>query len=482
MSAPVSTSGESERARVLSLLRAFGWNATSFQVLEQGWRYWFEPGGCVAYVDTGRAWVAAGAPLAAERDMARVAAGFVQAARAEGRSALFFATEERFVAQTDYAALLIGEQPLWDPQHWVRSLEHNASLREQLRRARAKGVSVQSVRAGELEPGTPLRQALERLIREWLCAKPMPPMGFLVRVDPFQLMTERRLFVARRGHRAGSSDEGAGDGEQDVVGFAAVIPVYARQGWFLEDLIRSARAPNGTTELLVDAAMRDAAALGSRYLTLGLSPLAGPVSRPLRWASKYSAGLYDFRGVRAFKSKFRPVLWSPIYLSHPRDRSAALALYHSLSAFAQRGLWSYGLSTLLRGPDMVLRGLALLLLPWSVLLACLNVAWWFPRAWMQWAWIAFDLALALLLLVLTRRFRRWLSRLLVGLVLADTLLTGIQAAVFNLPRIQSLSAAIGVLVGVLAPAFASLVLLSSHRRLSALAHSSEKGVKLVPTS
>jgi len=67
-------------------------------------------------------------------------------------------------------------------------------------------------------------------------------------------------------------------------------------------------------------------------------------------------------------------------------------------------------------------------------------------------------------------------------VLADTLLTGIQAAVFNLPRIQSLSAAIGVLVGVLAPAFASLVLLSSHRRLSALAHSSEKGVKLVPTS
>ena len=101
---------------------------------------------------------------------------------------------------------------------------------------------------------------------------------------------------------------------------------------------------------------------------------------------------------------------------------------------------------------------------------------------MQWAWIAFDLALAVLLLLLTRRFRRWLSRLLVGLVLADTLLTTLQALLFNLPRIESLSAVAGVLVGVLAPGFASLVLLSSHRRLSALAYSSEKGVKFVPTS
>jgi phosphatidylglycerol lysyltransferase len=473
MSTHVRAPAESERAQVLALLRAFGWNATSFQILEPGLRYWFAPGGCVAYVDTGRAWVAAGAPLASEQQMACVADGFVSAARAEGRRSLFFATEQRFVAQTEYAALLIGEQPHWDPQHWVGNLEHNSSLREQLRRARAKGVRVESVTAQALAPGMPLRQALEALIGEWQGAKPMPPLGFLVRVDPFQLMAERRLFVARRG------PEGV---EQELVGFAAVIPVYARQGWFLEDLIRSARAPNGTTELLVDAAMRDAAALGSRYMTLGLSPLAGPVKRPLQWASKYSGGLYDFRGVRAFKSKFRPAEWAPIFLSYPHERSAALALYDSLSAFAQRGLWSYGLATLLRGPDMVLRGLALLLLPWSALLACLDAAWWFPRAWMQWAWIAFDLALAALLLVLTRRFRRWLSRLLVGLVLADALLTSLQALLFNLPRIASPSAAAGVLIGVLAPGFASVVLLRSHRRLSALAYSSEKGVKSVPTS
>jgi phosphatidylglycerol lysyltransferase len=466
-----SRDGGSQRARVLALLRAFGWNATSFQILESGLRYWFEPAGCVAYVDTGRAWVAAGAPLAPEQTIARVAEGFVRAARAQGKSAVFFATERRFVEQTEYAALLIGEQPEWDPQHWVQALGNNSSLREQLRRARAKGVRVDAVTARELAAGTPLRQALERLITEWLRAKPMPPMGFLVQVDPFQLMTERRLFVARR-------QQG---GEQEVVGFAAVIPVYARQGWFLEDLIRSARAPNGTTELLVDAAVRDAAALGSRYFTLGLSPLAGAVSKPLEWASRYSGGLYDFRGVRAFKSKFRPAEWSPIFLSHPRGESAVVALYHSLSAFAQRGLLSYGFSTLLRGPDIVLRALALLLLPWSALLGSLETERWFPSAAVQWAWIAFDLALALALWLLTRRFRRWLSALLVGLVMADTLLTAIEAAVFNLPR-ASPSAALWVLVGVLAPGFACVVLWRSHRRLSAIASSSEKGVRWAAAS
>ncbi|HET6983586.1 MAG TPA: hypothetical protein VFI53_15695, partial [Myxococcaceae bacterium] len=61
-----------ERRRVLAVLRRHGWNATSFQVLEPGFQYWFaDEDACVAYVDTGRSWVAAGAPLT---DPARLSA------------------------------------------------------------------------------------------------------------------------------------------------------------------------------------------------------------------------------------------------------------------------------------------------------------------------------------------------------------------------------------------------------------------------
>lgn len=51
---------------MLELLRQYGWNATSFQVLQPGFRDWFDPAGdaCGAYVDTGGAWGAAGGPIA----------------------------------------------------------------------------------------------------------------------------------------------------------------------------------------------------------------------------------------------------------------------------------------------------------------------------------------------------------------------------------------------------------------------------------
>jgi phosphatidylglycerol lysyltransferase len=65
-------------ACVLDLLKAHGWNSTSFQILEPGFRYWFDRAeGCIAYVDTGRAWVVAGAPVAARARFPEVTTPFL---------------------------------------------------------------------------------------------------------------------------------------------------------------------------------------------------------------------------------------------------------------------------------------------------------------------------------------------------------------------------------------------------------------------
>jgi phosphatidylglycerol lysyltransferase len=441
---------------VLDLLRRHGWNATSFQVLEAGFSYWFANGeACVAYVDTGAAWVAAGAPIAADDRLVEFAGAFVAAARARGRMGCFFATEQRFVAASPFEHLLIGEQPVWDPRQWPKTLEQTPSLREQLRRARAKGVKVTRVSAKDYAPpGAPLRRSLERLIGAWQGSKAMPPMGFLVGVDPFEFAEERRLFVA---HVDGVEGDAA-------VGFAVMVPVFARRGWFLEDLIRAPTAPNGTTESLVDAVMAEAAALGSEYLTLGLSPLAGEVSWSLAVARKYAAPLYDFGSLRAFKAKLRPQRWAPIYLSYPADSSAPRALLESLRAFARRGLLRYGVDTVLRGPTVVVRMLALALIPWTALLASLDAARWFPSAGVKWGWVTFDLCLCAALLLLGRRFRPWLSRAIGSSVTVDACLTFAQAVLFNLPRLRGSVEAMGVVVACLAPAVATRILYNAHRR------------------
>jgi phosphatidylglycerol lysyltransferase len=98
LSSLAAKASDGDRQRALALLRRHGWNATSFQILEPGFLYWFDdhhPGdgesaACVAYLDTGRAWVAAGAPIASPERAPEVALRFVAAAAPHPRRAGVF--------------------------------------------------------------------------------------------------------------------------------------------------------------------------------------------------------------------------------------------------------------------------------------------------------------------------------------------------------------------------------------------------------
>jgi phosphatidylglycerol lysyltransferase len=434
-----------ERERVLELLERHGWNATSFQILEPSFCYWFSDDGeaCVGYVDTGRAWVAAGPPIAAPDRIAVTTNQFVDAARAARRRVCLFATESRFrdAAPTDWHSVPIGEQPIWSPAEWDDILRKRKSLREQLRRARAKGVTVRLLSAEELSAR---RTELDTLIKRWLSSRTIAPMGFLVQVEPFTHAEHRRIFIA----------EQAGN----IVGFLGVIPIYARDGWFFEDFLRDPAAPNGTIELLVDAGMRAAAAESISVVTLGLAPLAGDVPLLLRSARRMGRALYDFDGLRAFKAKLSPRSWDPIFLSYPPTTNAVRATADTLTAFARGGLLRFGIETLLRGPAIVIRLLAALLVVWTALLALPHSASWFPSPIWQYGWVAFDVVLFVALFALARRWRQPLADIVAVAVTADAAATAVEAIVFNGPRITNWFDVVVVAVAVLAPTFAAVLL------------------------
>jgi phosphatidylglycerol lysyltransferase len=443
--------------RVLRLVRQYGWNATSFQVLEPGFRHHFAgPDACVAYVDTGRAWVAAGAPLCDPAAFADAAASFVAAAHAAGRRACFFGTEERFVRSVPLRSLLVGEQAVWEPGAWDETLARTRSLREQLRRARAKRVRVRTATVTELtDPAAPAHQAVDRLVRRWLGSHELAPMGFLVQVDPFTVRDDHRLYLAEL------------DGQ--VVGFLAASPIFARRGWLLQAFLRAPEAPNGTSELLVDTAMRAAAAGADELVTLGLAPLAGEVAAPLRWARSAGAVLFDFGGLRDFKAKLRPQRWDPVYLAHPPEQSAARSVADVLSAFARGRLLRFGIQTLLRGPAIVVRLLTLALLPWTAALAASDARRWFPWPALKWAWVIFDVLLACGLLLgmpgaPVRRWRDRLARAVLIAVGADAVVTAVEVAAWNLPRVARVADAVVAAVAVLAPALAFVVLWRARTR------------------
>jgi phosphatidylglycerol lysyltransferase len=258
-------------------------------------------------------------------------------------------------------------------------------------------------------------------------------------------LAERRFFAATQG--------------ETLVGFLSMVPVFARDGWFVEDLVRSPEAPNGTAELLIDAAMRAAAAEGSGYLTLGLAPLAGTVGPWLRIARRTGGPLYDFRGVHAFKAKLRPQTWAPIYLSYPRAQLGVTTVYDALAAFARGGLLRFGLRTLLRRPAVLIQALALILIPWTILMAAAPNARWFPAPAVKWGWVAFDAALAVALISLARRWRRGLDTVLAVLVSADAAVTLAQVLGWNLRHgpPDPLTVAVAA-ISVAAPTLAALLL------------------------
>lgn len=431
---------------MLALLKRHGEEATAFQVLESSYRYFFaDDDACIAYVEVGAAWVAAGSPIAAPSARATALSAFLTAARAQRKRVHFFATEQPLPT---LRALAIGEQPVWDPQRWVSRLGRLRSLREQLRRARAKGVRVRALSSDELEAPAQ-RMRLTRVAERWLDSRTMAPMGFLVQVEPFRFSSERRCFVA----------EVAGS----LVGFAAVIPVPGRNGWFLEDLVRDPKAPNGTSELLVDAVMRWAASEGCNWLTLGLAPLSGSVPGPLAKIRELCAPLYDFSGLRAYKAKLRPDSWQPIYLCSPPNVSAFVALYDSLHAFANGSFARFGLRTLLRGPKIMARVLAALLLPWTALLILAPSARWFGSPWVKWAWITFDVALAFGLFRLLRKPAPALLRLLALAVTSDALLTTLQVSCWNARHVQGHWDYLVLAIACLGPCLSAMVLWGASR-------------------
>lgn len=424
----------------------------AFAGLKPGMRHWQDdgPGGTgasVAYADTGRTWVAVGAPVVEAELVPRAMDAFVGAAREAGRRACFFGTER--AAPPGSAGLLIGEQPVFEPARWGETVARHRRLKEQLRRARAKGVTVRRLDAGELAPGTALRATIERLGAAWLAAHHLEPMGFVVGLAPFEQAERHRYLVAERGG--------------GVVGFLSAVPIPARRGWLVEDVLRSFDAPNGTTELLLDACMRVVAE--AEVVTLGLAPLAGPVPWWLRLARRGARPLYDFTGLRAFKARLHPSAWQPVWLVHPPRRRLA-SLGAALAAFARGRLWAFALRSLVRHPSGPPFALAVPLVPWTLLLAALALV---GRADLLaysqatlFLWVAFDAALAIILYRAARRPSPGRLGLALGLATLDAALSLVHLGATGLGA-TPLTATLRLLA-TLAPALGALALASAWRR------------------
>ena len=321
-----------ERAR--GLVMKYGWNTTCFQIVNPGIEYWFGSEGrsVVGYVTSGRVRVVAGAPVATLAELPEVSEKFENDAADHGKSVCYFGAEARLESvyhhSNDHAFVLLGAQPVWRPLEWVNVVAKNASIRAQLNRARNKGVIITEWPVDKAQNNTELRDCLH----SWLSSKGLPPLHFVIEPETLDRLENRRIFVATKDER--------------VEAFLVLSPIPERNGWLTEQFPHRPGAPNGTVELMMDAAIRVLAKDGCDYITLGLSPLSKratiePFDNPLwlrfllGWMRKHGQRFYNFDGLDRFKSKLCPEYWEPVFAISNEPQFSGGTLYAIALAFTE---------------------------------------------------------------------------------------------------------------------------------------------------
>ncbi len=320
-----------ERAREIVL--EYGWNTTSYQILNPGIKRWFAPldKAVVGFVAANGVRVVAGAPVCAKENLLRIASEFETDAARNSEKVCYFCAEQRlesvYADSTDHSKFLLGAQPVWHPKNWAEIIKKHKSLRAQVNRAKNKKVSVTEW-TNEKAHDNPL---LTKVLHEWLASKGLPPLSFLVEPDTLARLFDRRVFVA--------------ECDEKVSGFLLLSPVAQRNGWLFEQFIHRPGAPNGTVELMIDTAMRTLAADGYDYATLGLAPLSkrapvAPFQNPLwlrfllAWMRKHGQRFYNFDGLDAFKAKLQPENWEPVFAIANEKKFSPKTLYAIAAAFS----------------------------------------------------------------------------------------------------------------------------------------------------
>lgn len=340
--------------RAKDLVDRLGWNTTCYQILNQGIERQFcaDPEALVGYVRRGHCRVVAGAPVCRSEDAADVLRAWEEHSAEAGDKVCCFGAERRFLQASrelgGHSEVILGSQPVWDTSRWPEAAAHHASFRAQLNRARNKGVAVEEWPPEKAQN----HPELNRILSEWLSTRGLPPMHFMVEPHTLPNLEGRRVFVAVRNERP--------------TAFLTLSPIPRRNGFLTEQFPRGREAVNGTVELLMDTGIKAITASGAKYLTMGIVPLSkrheavltpegssfhetltrfevpvlGGEPNPawlnlmMKWVRAHGRRFYNFDGLDAFKSKFMPHAWEPIYAISNEPKFSMGSLVAIAAAFS----------------------------------------------------------------------------------------------------------------------------------------------------
>lgn len=323
-------SGAEERLRAAAVIAGYGWISTIYFARGADKSYFWSPTGrsLIAYRMTLGVALALSDPIGPEEEREETLRAFIAYCRQQDwQVALYQATCEmkQVCRRMGMHAVKIGEDPIVELDRFTLQGKIGAPVRHSVARARRGGLSVR-IFQGEPLPAE-LFAGMHRISDAWLRhQKAAVQFGYSMGRFPFDWNEELLTAVAL-------GPDGA------VQAFVTWTPLYAGNGWALDNMRRAETTEPGAMELLLAESLAWARERGAERMTLGLVPFAGLTSaaaetsggtgkaagqpetagsptlleRSAAYLHRRGLLLGNYRSLYAFKAKFQ-VEWHPRYL------------------------------------------------------------------------------------------------------------------------------------------------------------------------
>ncbi|KQQ59676.1 hypothetical protein ASF69_11145 [Rhizobium sp. Leaf311] len=273
----------------------------------------------IMYGIRGRSWIALADPVGDENDFSDLVWQFVEQARASGARAVFYQISPAilpYCADAGLRAFKLGELAMVDLKRFELKGGKLANLRQSLSRGARDGLTFSVVDTPDVPE---IYDALKNVSDSWLAHHNTREKTFSLGSFEKDYILSQPVAVLRK------------DGQ--ITAFANLLMTETKDEVTVDLMRFSPDAPRGSMDFLFVSIIEYMREQGYSYFNLGMAPLSGMSKREAApvWDRvggtlfEHGERFYNFKGLRAFKSKFHPK-WEPRYVAVSNGTSAALAL------------------------------------------------------------------------------------------------------------------------------------------------------------
>ncbi|NSZ17973.1 bifunctional lysylphosphatidylglycerol flippase/synthetase MprF [Agrobacterium vitis] len=281
----------------------------------------FSPDGLafLMYGKQGRSWIAFLDPVGPKKSRDELVWQFVESARLAGCRAVFYQASPVLlpaIADAGMQAFKLGELAVVDLSRFDLKGGKWANLRQSAAKAERDGLSYEIIPLANVPD---ILEDLRAVSDGWLAQHRAKEKGFSLGAFTDDYILSQPVIVLRF--------------EGRIVAFANILVTETKAESSIDLMRFSPEAPKGSMDYLFVSLLTHLRSEGYEHFNLGMAPLSGLSRRDVapvwdRIANtfyEHGERFYNFKGLRAFKTKFHPE-WQPRYLAVSGGLSPVIAL------------------------------------------------------------------------------------------------------------------------------------------------------------